>query len=168
MVTPGTTFMARMDKAIRDWADDATQSGRIPATIVFDPCSNPGEGEVKIFKMLQHEIKAAAATASLPPAAAATGGAGTGTAASSSVAEAFSPGSCIVVGGDSDLLLLSLATCSVCTIRVATAGKPRAGDGSFKFSCEILASSMTSGGGYVTILVGSAAVAAVISHLVLT
>jgi 5'-3' exonuclease len=54
MVTPGTTFMANMDAAISQWA------ARNGVATVFDPSGSPGEGEVKIFKIVRQEAAAAA------------------------------------------------------------------------------------------------------------
>ena len=128
--------MAKMDDAIKRWADNATAKGEMPATVVFDPCSNPGEGEVKIFKLLQQEVQTQRKMRAAEP----------GEPGEPGVAKAGGGGECTVVGGDSDLLLLSLVSCSTCTIRVATAGKSKAGDNSFKFSCDLFATKMTSGG----------------------
>ena len=92
-VTPGTTFMAQLDSALLQWADARSKSGG-PREIWIDPSSSPGEGEIKLFARL-----ARARTAGAVSTPVSSGPSSTCTNVS-------------VLGGDSDLILLALASSS--------------------------------------------------------
>lgn len=53
-ITPGTRFMRRLDKAIRDRIEEAISKGTIlPPTIIYSSHMSPGEGEHKILDFLR-------------------------------------------------------------------------------------------------------------------
>lgn len=54
MLTPGTEFMARVDNSIRVWIDQHT---RLPPVVIYSSYKVPGEGEHKMFRLLENAIK---------------------------------------------------------------------------------------------------------------
>ena len=118
VVTPGTVFMARVDRALVEWAEHRSSSGLPPRSIVLDPSACPGEGEIKIFRHLMddtHELLVQE---------------GAGDAARTSLQAGVE---CAVLGGDSDLILLALA--SPCQ-RVRVINDAVRGQGGHSFSKE--------------------------------
>lgn len=105
-VTPGTSFMALVDEALLGWGTARASRAR-PQTIVIDPATSPGEGEVKIFR---HRSSSGGETTA-------------------------------VVGGDSDLVLLSLAAPSCEGIQVVDSKTKSA------FCCQSLRQLLSRDGG---------------------
>jgi uncharacterized membrane protein YgcG len=117
-ITPGTPFMAKCDGALVSWAAHALAQGRLQrgVVVVVDPSSRAGEGETKLHRRL----------GALP-------------------ARARCDDVHVVIGGDSDLLLLALCCDARRLFVVDTAATPsgmpqRAKGGRpplLAFSCEI-------------------------------
>jgi 5'-3' exoribonuclease 2 len=85
VITPGTPFMARMERALHSWlvSQLADNPSFAELEVVWSPSSDPGEGEHKIMQFLRRRR-------CLP---------------------GYAPNACrIIVGQDADLLLLALAT----------------------------------------------------------
>lgn len=54
MLTPGTQYMARIDLAIRTWIEGHQ---RLPPVVIYSSFRLPGEGEHKMFRILETEMK---------------------------------------------------------------------------------------------------------------
>ena len=88
-VTIGTPFMRAVDAYLEKWAQAGCSNGstqRLPIRVIFDPSSNDGEGEVKLFKHLVSGTRDLSADTHL------------------------------VLGGDADLVLLALNSPARCVL----------------------------------------------------
>ena len=85
-VTPGTSLMMSLDSMLVAWADRRSRHlGCSPPCTIVDPSASPGEGEVKLLRHLMDGLDSTSCTTPEPRGA-------------------------TVVGGDSDLVLLALAS----------------------------------------------------------